>query len=91
MEAVLGARAVVASESGGLIEAVRGFPSAQSVQPGNSTAIAAAIKKIAEDWNTYRAEAEFDALLAKQRHDPELYGDRIFLAVQTASRAHGRQ
>ncbi|KLR61673.1 glycosyltransferase [Actinobacteria bacterium IMCC26207] len=91
VEAVLGARAVVASESGGLIEAVRGFPSAQSVRPGNSTAIAAAIKKIAEDWNTYRAEAEFDALLAKQRHDPELYGDRIFLAVQTASRAHGRQ
>lgn len=71
VEAVLAARPVVASTSGGLVEAVQGYASARSVPPGDPTALADAIESLCSSWNEVRAQALDDADVAARRHDPD--------------------
>jgi glycosyltransferase involved in cell wall biosynthesis len=85
VEAVLGARPVVVSASGGLSEAVAGYASALTVPPGDAGAIADAVEKLLADWPGYRAAALADARVAADRHDPARYGERLVALVEQAS------
>lgn len=73
VEAVLGARPVVASATSGLLEATSGLRSAQSAPAGDAAALAAAISRVVEDWPRWRAAAAEDAVLAAERHSPARY------------------
>ena len=75
VEGVLAARPVIASEIGGLVEAVAGLPSATSVEPGSPDAIAAAVRHVVGNWSTYREQALQDAVTAHGRHSVQSYRD----------------
>jgi glycosyltransferase involved in cell wall biosynthesis len=77
VEAVLASRPVVASDAGGLREAVAGYRAAQLVPPGDAVAVADAVEKAIADWAASRAAAMADATLAAERHAPGLYGRRL--------------
>jgi glycosyltransferase involved in cell wall biosynthesis len=77
VEAVLAARPVVTTTSGGLPEAVEGFKSAQSVAPGDAAALADAVERIIDGWAAYRDAALDDATRAAERHSVERYGEQI--------------
>jgi glycosyltransferase involved in cell wall biosynthesis len=77
VEAVLASRPVVASDAGGLREAVGGYQCAQLVPPGDAEAVADAVEKVIADWGGYRERARADATLAAERHAPALYGERL--------------
>jgi glycosyltransferase involved in cell wall biosynthesis len=81
VEAVLAARPVVVSDGGGLTEAIDGYRSATAVTPGDPAAIAAELERIAGSWAELRDDALADAATARERHDPERYGDRMDLAL----------
>jgi glycosyltransferase involved in cell wall biosynthesis len=86
VEAVLAARPVVASTAGGLPEAVEGYAAAVSVQPGDSHAIAEALRSIVVDWEQFRSGALADSKIAAERHDPERYADEIVASLTAAAR-----
>jgi glycosyltransferase involved in cell wall biosynthesis len=84
VEAVLAARPVIASDAGGLQEAVEGYTSAQVVPAEAPAAVADAVEKVVVNWPSYRAAAAADAALAAERHAPALYGDRLERLVLAA-------
>lgn len=84
VEAVLAARPVIASDAGGLQEAVEGYASAQVVPPEAPTAVADAVEKVVANWPSYRAAAAADAAVAAERHAPAFYGDRLERLVLAA-------
>lgn len=77
VEAVLAARPVIASASSGLLEAVAGYPSAQSVTPSDVNAWAAAVRTVIDGWDSYRDLALTDAEVAADRHSPARYRARL--------------
>ena len=77
VEATLAARPVVASASGGLVEATAGFGSARTVPPDDASAIAEAVGAIVADWSSVRTQAAEDADEAAIRHARSTYGDRL--------------
>jgi glycosyltransferase involved in cell wall biosynthesis len=77
VEALLAARPVVASASGGLTEAVAGAAAARTVPAGDARALADAVAGIAADWPTVRTSALADAELLAARHDPDDFGARL--------------
>ncbi|HKY14081.1 MAG TPA: glycosyltransferase, partial [Microthrixaceae bacterium] len=91
VEAVLAARPVVVSESGGLPEAIRGMTSAQQVPPGDASAIATAIDTTISSWPDVRLAAMNDASTASDRHSLSRYGDRMAEILRlVADRASAR-
>jgi glycosyltransferase involved in cell wall biosynthesis len=84
VEALLGARPVVASAAGGLSEAVASYKAALTVPPGDAGAIAGAIEKLVADWPGYRRAALADARVAADRHAPARYGERLVALVHQA-------
>lgn len=84
VEAVLAARPVIASDAGGLQEAVEGYASAQVVPREAPTAVADAVEKVVANWPSYRAAAAADAAVAAERHAPAFYGDRLERLVLAA-------
>ncbi len=90
VEAVLSARPVVASGSGGLVEATSGYRSARTVPPGDPGALAAAVDEVVASWATVRSEAWEDAGRAEARHAPELYRARIVEIVAGMAGVQGR-
>lgn len=74
VEAVLASRPVVVSNTSGLREAAAGYRSAQFVEPGDPVELAAALARVAGQWQDYRSSASFDAAEAGRRHSPERYG-----------------
>ena len=90
VEAVLSARPVVASGSGGLVEATSGYRSARTVPPGDPGALAAAVDEVVASWATVRSEAWEDAGRAEARHAPELYRARIVEIVTGVAGVQGR-
>jgi glycosyltransferase involved in cell wall biosynthesis len=73
VEAVLAARPVIASASSGLLEAVDGYESAQTVAPTDLAGWCDAILRVRQHWTEYRENAISDARLAHDRHAPERY------------------
>ncbi|MGB6059977.1 MAG: glycosyltransferase family 4 protein [Microthrixaceae bacterium] len=86
VEAVLAARPVVASASGGLIEAIRGYASARSATPGSAEELADAVANLIANWPETVEAAVRDAATAAQRHSPVLYGERLDAALRAADR-----
>lgn len=86
VEALLGARPVVASRSGGLVEAVEGCGAARLVPPGDAGAVADAVRALVGDWERVREDAVRDASLARERRRPELYRDRVVAVVDAVAR-----
>lgn len=81
VEAVLAARPVVVSATSGLLEAAAGYPCAQAVPPGDAAALAAALRRVAQDWPTWREAARRDEAEARRRHAPAVYRAAVVAAV----------
>jgi glycosyltransferase involved in cell wall biosynthesis len=90
VEAVLSARPVVASGSGGLVEATEGYRSARTVPAGDPGALADAVEEVVASWSTVRSEAWDDARRAEARHAPALYRSRIVEIVAGMAGVQGR-
>ena len=82
VEGVLAARPVLASDIGGLPEALAGFDSGCLVPPGNADALADAIEAAAKDYPQRAGQAAADARLAAARYDPMLYRAGVVEAVR---------
>jgi glycosyltransferase involved in cell wall biosynthesis len=77
VEGVLAARPVVATTSGGLVEAIEDMRASISVPPGEPEAIADAVQQIVTDWPVRRADALEDAGRATARYSPAAYQRRL--------------
>lgn len=77
VEAILAARPVVVSRTGGLVEAVGDFEAVRFVQPGDPSELADSIVSILQSWQSVRQQAIEDSVLARERHDPRHYGERL--------------
>lgn len=84
VESVLAARPVVVSDTSGLREAAWGYRSAQQVEPGDASDIADALERVWSDWTRFRAEAQTDEAVARERHSVETYQRRIAEAAMAA-------
>lgn len=73
VEGILAHRPVVASDTSGLREAAGGYPTTRLVAPGSPEALADALRGVAADWDTVRAEVAGSAAQAVARHAPEIY------------------
>lgn len=81
VEAVLAARPVVASATSGLVEATAGYACARTVAPGDPHVMAAAVAALREDWTNVRVAALVDSSVARARHSPDRYRERVAAAV----------
>lgn len=81
VEGALAARPVVASDIGGLPEAVAGLGSAVTVTPDDPRALADGVARVLADWPRARAAALADSVTVRERHDPVRYGARIAALV----------
>jgi glycosyltransferase involved in cell wall biosynthesis len=77
VEALLAARPVVASGSGGLVEATSGYVAAVTVAPGSAAALAEGVARVVAEWPHLREAAWDDAGRAEERHAPERYQARV--------------
>jgi glycosyltransferase involved in cell wall biosynthesis len=84
VEAILAARPLIASGAGGLVEATRGYTSAQTVPPGDSDALAAAMETVVSTWSELREATASDARTAADRHSVATYSDAIRVALEDA-------
>lgn len=89
VEAVLAARPVVVSAMSGLLEASAGYACAQTVPPGDAAAVAAALRRVAEDWATWRDAAREDVAEARRRHAPAVYRAAILAEVDDLAADRG--
>lgn len=80
VEAVLALRPVVASETGGLREAVGGYRTAALVTPGDARAIADALAVIISTWSTLVHFLAASRQQALRRHDTAAYRAAIVRA-----------
>jgi len=85
VEGVLAARPVVASDTGGLPEAVGDVASARLVPAGDAAALAEAVRRLVADLPAVSAEALADAPRAAARHAPARYRAEVATAVLTAA------
>jgi glycosyltransferase involved in cell wall biosynthesis len=82
IEGVLAARPVIASRTGGLVEAVEGLDSTVSVPPGDPTALADAVMAVCDGWSHFSTAAMANAAQAAERFSVHRYGDRIVEIVE---------
>lgn len=87
VEAVLGARPVVVSDTSGLREAAEGYASAVFVEPGNAEDLADALQRVAEEWPSFREWAVQDASAASERNGTAQYRARLAAEVTQLVRA----
>jgi len=92
VEAVLGARPTVVSDSGGLPEAVHGFGCTVIVPVDDVEGILAGILRIHNSWPAFTESAAHDALVAADRHSAARYGETVdrMLRSQVAKRGDRR-
>jgi glycosyltransferase involved in cell wall biosynthesis len=91
VEGVLAARPVVATSSGGLVEAVEGMEASRSVPPGEPDRLAAAVTDLVAHWPDVREMVLADAERAARRFDPAVYRTRIAEEVEAVVRSAGRR
>ncbi|WP_082487340.1 glycosyltransferase family 4 protein [Leifsonia sp. Root112D2] len=84
VEAILGARPAVTSNTSGLREAAGGYRSSVLISPSDPSALADALQSISDDWPTVREKAWLDRAQAVARHSPERYRRRIAAIVDDA-------
>lgn len=77
VEAVLSGRRVIASATSGLLEATEGYVSAQTVAPGDASALADALQQTIETWEGTSSQIEADTERAVARHGAEVYRRHI--------------
>lgn len=77
VEGLLGARPVVVTRTGGLVEATGGAASALGVAPSAPEEIAGAVARIVADWQDFRERAQRDAATMAERHSPGRYRTRV--------------
>lgn len=85
VEAILAARPVVASGSGGLVEATAGYRAARTVPPGDPEALAEGVTAVVATWAESREAAWQDAALAEERHAPQRYRAGVAALVDRAA------
>jgi glycosyltransferase involved in cell wall biosynthesis len=90
VEAVLAARPLVVSDHSGLREAVAGYTSVQTADPGRPAEWADAVERIANDRPAFRRAALADAADARRRHDAGRYGEQLVGVVAALARAGRR-
>ncbi|MEW1957298.1 glycosyltransferase [Kineococcus sp. NPDC059986] len=81
VEGVLAGRPVVASDTGGLPEALAGYRSARLVPPGDAESLAAGLRGVLAELDELTAAAAEDALVAARRHAPQRYGEVLVQRV----------
>jgi len=81
VEGVLALRPVIASDSGGLREAVEGYSASRLVAPDDAVAIALELESLAEGWAEVVGTMETGRQKALLRHAPEEYRARVAAAV----------
>lgn len=85
VEAVLARRPVIASDLGGLREAVSGYPTARIAAVGDAQAIADAVEDIVADWPAIVRDAPDAAASANARHSPLAYRRSLVGVVESAA------
>jgi glycosyltransferase involved in cell wall biosynthesis len=73
VEGLLAARPVIATRTGGLVEATEGFDAALIVSPSAPDEIADAVEHVVGRWSEFREHALADARGAAVRHSPATY------------------
>lgn len=73
IEAILGARPLVVSAIGGLLEATEGMGAVRSVRPGDPGALADGVDEVLSDWARFAECAGRDARVAVERYAPARY------------------
>lgn len=81
VEGVLALRPVVASDNGGLREAVSGYRTARIVKPDDAEAIASELESLADGWAESVGAFEAGRTKALLRHAPEEYRAGVAAAV----------
>lgn len=82
IEAILGARPLVVSAIGGLLEATEGMAAVRSVRPGDPGALADGVKEVLADWQRFAELAERDARVAAELYAPARYRSEILARVE---------
>lgn len=89
VEALLGGRPVVVSDTSGLREAAHGFDAVSFVPPADAAAIANAVLSLIRRWPQAPAQAWEDRVRAATRHSPAAYRRRIDGVVRELAHGHG--
>src|SRR5262249_40219608 len=88
VEGLLPARPVIATRTGGLVEATEGYDAALTVNPSAPNELADAVQQVVDHWSEFREYALADARRAAKRHSPATYqsavADIITGAVRTS-------
>lgn len=85
VEALLAARPVVVSDSGGLRDAVDGYRNVRRSPPGDADGLASAVSELLSGWSGVRRAATADAELAGDRHAPSRYAERLDAAMRSVA------
>ena len=89
VEALLGGRPVVVSDTSGLREAAQGYAAASFVPPADPAAIADAVLSQIRSWPDARERAWADRARAGERHSPAAYRRRMDGVVAELARGRG--
>jgi glycosyltransferase involved in cell wall biosynthesis len=73
VEGLLAGRPVIATRTGGLVEATEGYDATLTVNPSAPNELADAVQHVVERWSDFREHALVDARLAAKRHSPATY------------------
>lgn len=88
VEAILSGRPVIASATSGLLEATAGYLTAKTVAPGSALALADALQFEIENWGSPPAALRADLAIARCRHGPQVYRERIARCVASIATPH---
>lgn len=86
VEGALAGRPVIATRSGGLIEAVEGLAASRTVRVGDPGAIARAVQDVVEEWKRVRSDAIADADRARTRFSPATYREAVAGEIESVRR-----
>lgn len=84
VEAILGGRPVIASNTTGLIEATAGYSAATRVPPNDPAALATTIQTVIAHWTGLAELLTADLVMARQRHSLTAYQAHIAAAIERA-------
>ncbi len=90
VEAILGGRPVIASETTGLIEATAGYGAASRVKANDPGELAAAVRHVVANWQDLKDALPKDLQTARQRHGLPAYQQRITMIVAEVLSPAGR-
>lgn len=86
IEALLAARPVIVSDHTGLREAAAGFEAAVLTPINNVTALASGLRTVHERWSQFRARAQRDEEVARQRYGPPRFHRALGITLSELKR-----